>query len=80
MNPGRRNSQRWRLAEAFRRASFPMTWEQAGQAAAVASAWKRISELHVRGIIEVVGVGKTSLGARAQLYRITEDGRAAMST
>jgi DNA-binding PadR family transcriptional regulator len=55
-----------------------MTWEQAGQTAAVASAWKRISELHERGIIEVVGTGKTSFGAKAQMYRITDDGRVAL--
>ncbi len=77
MNPGRRNSQRWRLAKALADRSG-MTWEQAAEAAGIdakSSPWRRLTELRERGIIEVVGIGTTSLGAKAQLYRLTDDGR-----
>ena len=81
MNPGSRRGQRYRLARAFYDVGEPMTWEGAASEAyihAQSSPWRRITELVERGMIEVVGKEKTSLGAYAQTYAMTPAGRVAM--
>lgn len=78
MNPGRRNSQRYRLALAFYEHPEPMTWDHAYKAAGVQGASQRITELRDRGIIEIVGTDATSRGAAGQTYQLTTAGRAMM--
>lgn len=78
MNPGRRNSQRYRLAVAFYEHPEPMTWDQAYTVAGVQGASQRITELRNRGIIEIVGTDATSRGAAGQTYQLTTAGRAMM--
>ena len=81
MNPGARSGQRYRLAMAFFYARHELTWEEAATVADIktqSSPWRRITELVERGLLEVVGRAKTSLGAYAQTYAITPAGRKAM--
>ena len=76
MNPGRRSGQRFRLAVEFL-FIYPdaMNWEAVHRITGIRGAWKRISELKERGMLEVVGTAVTTMGAEAQTYRLTEDGR-----
>ena len=83
MNPGRRGTLRALLAEAFYEQDQdgePLTWEQAAGVAGIEDwqASKRVSELHQRGIIEVIGEAPTRRGAMAQTYQLTDDGRVAL--
>ncbi len=76
MNPGRRSGQRFRLAVEFL-FIYPdaMNWEAVHRITGIRGAWKRISELKERGMLEVGGTAVTTMGAEAQTYRLTEDGR-----
>ena len=81
LNPGRRNGQRSRLAEALI-GSEGMTWDRAAAIAGVSaksSPWRRMTELVARGIAEVVGTAKSTSNANASVYRLTEAGRRVMT-
>ncbi len=82
MNPGRRGSQRHRIAKVYAEADHPMCWDEAAKAADIplqSNPTSRVTQLHQGGLIEVVGEGRTFLGSRARLYQITDAGRKALA-
>lgn len=75
---GRRGTQRWKIANAFR-VMYPedLNWDQAATIAGVdakSSPWRRVTELAEAGFIVVSGTSTTSSGAEAQAYRMTQKG------
>ena len=80
----RRGSQRWRMLVAFHQLwPVPATWDQAARTAGIrtqSGPWSRCSELSSLGYIEVEGIGRTALGAKAHAYLITDAGVALLQT
>lgn len=74
----RRGSQRWRMLTAFHKLHpVPATWDQAARVAGIrtqSAPWVRCSELADAGFIQVEGIGRTTLNAKAQAYTITDEG------
>ncbi len=78
VNPGRRGSQRHRLALEFYEV-YPerLNWEDAAFNAGIdakSSPWRRITELVEWGFLQTEGTYKTSLGTEANAYIMTARG------
>lgn len=81
LNPGRRNTHRWKVCAVFFRAyPEPLTADEACGRTDInlkSTPWKRITELSDRGFLEDVGEGITSSNAQAVLHTMTPEGYAA---
>ena len=73
----RRGTRARKLLAAFDGLPNPACWDEAADIAGIpaqSSPWRAVTTLHKAGFIEVAGIGRSKLGAKAQAYVITKAG------